>query len=707
MKNLDKLFEPSSIAIVGVSQDPSKLGSVLYSNVVESGFKGKIYPINPKYDEIFGRKAYKSISQAPGKVDLAAIAVPAPFVVDVLKDAGKKKVKAAIIITAGFKEVGGEGETLEKELIKTAEKYGIRLLGPNCLGMINPLKGLNASFAASTPAVGNVAFLSQSGAFCTAVLDMSLDRNFGFSHFVSLGNKSDIDELDLIDYWYKDDNVNVVGAYLEEIAYGKDLMQLVRENGNKKPLIVFKPGESEQAQKAISSHTGSMAGSTQTFRTAIAQNGIIESREVNEMFNLMMGFSWAKLPKGKRVAIITNAGGPGIIATDEIVNAGLEMAELSKESKDAMKKCLPATASVANPVDVIGDALAQRYQAPIELVSKDENVDAVLVILTPQLVTQIEETAKLIINSSKLSEKPIFAVFLGGKYVNTGLQRLYDNKVPAFRYISDAVNVMKKMYQYQASQTSKKSNGKDELMKLNGKGKYRKEIQELVKKGQTSPDEELVAKMAEEVGIDLPGQIVTSSVKDAVLFAEEKYPVVAKATTSSIAHKTDVKALYLNIRNEEELREKFETLQKTIKEVTGKSNAEILVQEMIEADELLLLGANRDGGHDVYENNSKGFGHLLVVGKGGIYTEVYKDIESSLVPSTRKELEEALDKTKVSQILTGARGMEKLAVAKVIDALESVQKLVILYPEIESLDINPIMVNKKRAVAVDIKLFIA
>ncbi|MBN1332056.1 acetate--CoA ligase family protein [Candidatus Dojkabacteria bacterium] len=709
MGSLEKLFNPSSVAVVGVSEDPTKLGSVLFSNIIDSGFKGKVYPVNPKHEKLFGVKAYKSVSAIKGKIDLVAIAVPAKFVIDVMKDAGRKRVRAAIVITAGFKEVGDDGIELEKQLLETAKRYKIRLLGPNCLGMINPMTDLNASFAASTPEKGKIGFLSQSGAFCTAILDMAVEKNLGFSYFVSLGNKADIDELDLLDMWYKDENVKVIGAYLEEISKGKDMVDLVRSNDNRKPLIMFKPGKSLSAMKAISSHTGSMAGSTETFQAAIKQNGIIESNEVNEMFYTMMGFAWSPLPKGPRVAVVTNAGGPGIIATDEIAEHGLEMAEISAKSKRAMRNFLPPTASVENPIDVIGDALAQRYRAPIDVLMQDENVDSILVILTPQLVTQIEETAKLIISSAKLYEKPIYAVFLGGKYAKTGLQRLYDNKIPAFLYIQDAVKVIEKMHTYQAyckKAIAMDDKKKDALVKNRGKGKYQKELQKLVKNKVLNPSESLVQKMAEEVGIDLPEQIISNDLKEILHFAEDRYPVVIKATTESIAHKTDVKALYLNIKDEQELISNFEKLQATIAKVSKTKTAEILVQEQIEADESLLIGANRDGGADVYEDGSKGFGHLIVIGKGGIYTEVYKDFQTTLVPSTRTEFENALYSTKVSKILRGARGMEKLAVNKVLDALEAVQKLVLLYPEIESLDINPIMINKKRAVAVDIKIFL-
>ncbi len=708
MNQLDFLFKPNSVAVVGVSNDPTKLGSVILSNIIDAGFKGKLYPVNPKYDELFGYKTYKKISDIPGKVDLICVAIPAPFVADTLRDAGKKKVKAAIIITAGFREIGGDGVKMEQEIKEVAKKAGIRLMGPNCLGMINPSANINASFAASYPQDGNIAFLSQSGAFCTAVLDMSLEKQVGFSHFVSLGNKADINENDLIDYWMKDEKVKVIGAYLEEIKQGQTLLDLVQKNNNSKPIVIFKPGETQEAKQAISSHTGSMAGSSQTFKTAVAQNGLIEVNEVNEMFNMMMGFSWANPPKGKRIAVVTNAGGPGIIATDEIVKNGLEMAKISDETKAAIKDYLPATASLHNPIDVIGDALAERYRAPIDVLVNDENVDAILILLTPQLVTQIEETAKLVVNSAKLSKKPIFTVFLGGKYVQHGLQRLYDNKVPSFRYISDAVNVLKAMYEYnRASDVNKtKTAAKTGIMKHASKGKYRTELRKHLTDQQTALPEKVVEKIAKEVGLRLPEQTVCSELKDALIFAKNMYPVVIKATTNSIAHKTEEKALYLNIQNQDELKAAFEELTATIRKHT-RGPVEILVQEQVISKEELLIGANRDGGSDVYEDNTDGFGHLLVFGKGGIYTEIYKDIESVLAPATREEIEEAFNKTRISKIINGARGQEKLAMDKVIDAVEAVQKMVILYPEIASLDINPLLITRDKAVAVDLKVFIS
>ncbi len=709
MSDLDFLFKPKSVAIVGVSEDPIKLGSVLMSNLIKAGYEGEIYPVNPKYQELMGLKVYPSIASIPTDVDLVCVVVPPQFVKGILEESGTKNVKGAVIITAGFKEVGDEGIKLENEIQEVATKNNIRILGPNCLGAIIPGSKVNVSFAASKPKDGNIAFLSQSGAFCTAILDMSLEKNLGFSHFISFGNKADINENDLIENWIADDSVKVIGGYIEEISAGHKLTEMYTASKAKKPLIILKPGESQEAQKAISSHTGSMAGSIQTFKTAMEQSGIVVATEVNQMFNMMMSFSWSVLPKGNRVAIITNAGGPGIIATDAIMNHGLKMAEISEETKAKIKPFLPVTASLHNPVDVIGDALAERFKAPIDVLIEDENVDAILIILTPQLVTQVEDTAKLIINSAKISKKPIYPVFLGGKYVSFGLQRLYDENIPAFRYIKDAVDVIEAMYKYSnylSQNFEALHTAKQETMKLVSTGKYKAEVEACTTKETTALPEKLVAMLAEEAGIELPKQVVSTSLEQGLEFAKPIFPVVLKATTDVIAHKTEKKALYLNIASDEDFRAAYTELETMIRTEFNVATPTILIQEQIKAEEEIFIGANRDGGSNVYEKDMPGFGHLIAFGKGGIYTEVYKDINYALVPATRETMLTNLKKTKIMKIVEGARGKGPLALEKLLDVIEAVQKMVLMYPEIESLDINPILLTQTRAVTVDLKIFL-
>lgn len=702
MGKLDFLFNPKTVAIIGVSQEPSKISSVIYSNLVEAKYRGEIFPVNPKYKEFLGKPCYGSLDEIKADIDLVIIAIPAEAVPGVLEEAGKKRAKGAIIISAGFKEVGIEGIEREKKIAEISRKYNIRILGPNCLGEIIPEFGVNLSFAASHPIDGDIAFLSQSGAFCTAILDMSLERNLGFSHFISFGNKIDINENDLIDEWLSNDKVKVLGGYIEEIDDGQEMIEIYKESEDKKPLILLKPGESDQAQKAMSSHTGSLAGSFQAFKTAVEQAGIIVAKDTNHMFNLMMGFSWAKLPKGRKIAVVTNAGGPGIIATDIIIRSGLEMAEISEESKNAMKQLLPPNASLNNPIDVIGDALAERYKAPLDILLKDPNIDSILVVLTPQLVTQIEDTAKLLINSSKLSDKPIFAVFLGGKYISYGLQRLYDDHIPAYNDIDQAIDVIYELTKFNEMKMNLVET--EDLFDSLGKGKYSSEL----KSKKAEPfvvDDALAEKMAEEVGVNLPKQLLSPSFKDAAKFAKSLYPVVLKAPASVLAHKTDKKGVIVGIQDEKELKDAYSELENMLKKDFKVKAPEIWIQEQLKGQEL-FLGVNRDGPSTVYSAKTSGFGHLLAFGMGGIYVEILKDIAYSLVPATREQIEKALSNTKVYKIINGARGQKPLAIDKLVDMVLAIQQLVILYPEIASIDINPIFLTEDRAVCVDLKIYV-
>jgi acetyl coenzyme A synthetase (ADP forming)-like protein len=705
---LEFLFNPKSVAIVGVSADPTKLGTVIFNNMLSAGYKGNLHPVNPKYNEIHGYKCYPKVNDIEEEVDLVCIVVPQQFVKDVVTDAGIKGVKGAIIITAGFAETGTGGLALETEILNEAKKYNIRILGPNCLGEIVTGNNINLSFAATNAIPGDIAFLSQSGAFCTAVLDMSLENNLGFSHLISIGNKADLNENDFVKTWLDDSNVKVIGAYLEDVEAGRDLAEIYKQANTDKPLIIFKPGESDESRHAISSHTGSLAGAFEAFETAMKQSGITIARDIDHMFNLLMGYSWSKLPRGNRVAIITNAGGPGVIATDFLIKNNLKLATLTEITKSNLASTLPFNASVVNPVDLIGDADVERYKSALDVVVKDDNVDAVLVILTPQLITEVEETAKAVISHFKVSDKPIIPIFLGGRYVSYALKRFYDNKVPGFRDISSAIETLTSLYNYSQHVTNKEvvtEHKESFVSEYLNKGKYVDEVNTFVTDKTTALPESLVIKLADEAGIVLPKQSVISNIEDAVSFAANLYPVVIKATTESIAHKTEKKALYLNIQNEDELRKSYAELESTIKNESNDASS-ILVQEQIKSNEEIFIGAARDGSNKVYESGNKGFGHLLTFGKGGIYTEVYKDISYSLVPSTQVMISDAISKTKIFEVINGARGKEKLALDKLLNTILAVQKLVLLYPMIESIDINPLMLSTDTAVAVDLKIFV-
>lgn len=707
---MKEFFKPQSIAVVGASENTGKLGNVILKNLIRSNYKGKIYPVNPKATEIYGIKVYKKVSAIKGKIDIVCVVIPSKHVLELVKDCTKKKVKGLVIISAGFSETGMEGKLLEHKIKIIAEKHKIRILGPNCLGFINKLDNINLSFAADRPLKGNVGFFSQSGAFCTAMLDMSIPKNLGFSHFISIGNKADINEIDLMNYFLEDKKVHVISAYLEDMVDGSLLIQNYEQSKFRKPFIVLKAGKTEESKSAIESHTGAIAGSIDTFKTGIKQVGIIEAENTRQLFNFTMIFSWSKPMRGRKVAVVTNAGGPGIVATDSVVQNGLEMAKLSKSIQKKIQKFLPPESSIKNPIDIIGDANAERYQYPIDILAKNEDVDAILALLTPQLVTQVEETAKLISNAIQMYEKPIIPVFLGKKQTSVGAKIFYDNFIPVFTEIEDAVLSLKVLNEYYSHIDSTKVgsiNKKWGKITSKRKGKYTKEIEKFIKKAPRILSDDITQKLAKEIGLKLPKQLVTRKLKEVIKFADGRYPVVLKVGNEVIAHKTDLKGLYLNIQDEKELGKAYNNLSKTILRKLKLKNPTMVVQEQLTPRVEFFIGANRDGDSGVYKPDIPGFGHLLVFGKGGIYTEIYEDFNYVLVPASKDDIRLSLEKTKVYKIIDGARGQKALNIEKVLDSIYKIQELTLLYPQIISLDLNPLIITENDVFAVDVKIFVS
>ncbi|MGI5897578.1 MAG: acetate--CoA ligase family protein [Candidatus Dojkabacteria bacterium] len=696
------ILSPKSIAIVGASADLEKIGAVLLKNLITDGYNGKIYPINPKYEELQGRKAYPDILAVEEDIDLVCIAIPRQFVETVIDQCIEKKVQSVVIISAGFKETGGEGKELEKRITQKLKDAGIRLIGPNCLGYINNRSKTNISFARENPGDGNIAFISQSGAFCAAILDMACEKELGFSHIISLGNKADINENELLPSLINDPTVKAIAVYLEEFTDGKEFLTIVQKS--KKPILIIAPGSSEKSREAITSHTGSLASSYDTTIAAIKKGNLIHAENSEELFKLMELVESDTLPKGNNVAIVSNAGGPGIIAVDQAEKENINIIDFGEKTKQKLMKELPEESNLSNPIDVLGDAKSDRYAYAINTVLEDINVDAVVVILTPQLVTDIEGTAEVITNICKQTSKPVFTCFLGGKNIKSGVRILENAKVPNFNDIQECMHLLSKLMVFDSSKERVISISSEKLFK---KGKYRKEVQEYCVDDEIAilPDD-LAINIMDEFKIDYPKQLVTSSLEQGRDFASLIFPVAIKATAEDLAHKTDYKGLFLDIRTITEFEEKFEELKETVAKTTGKSAPNILIQEMIEGKLEIFLGANREGSSDIYEEEGLGFGHLMAVGKGGIFTEVYKDIKHILVPESRENIDRILSETKVSMIIDGYRGKPRLAREKLIDLLEKVQKMLVSYPEIISMDINPVMLTEDRAVVVDIKLYV-
>ncbi|KKP65804.1 MAG: putative acetyl-CoA synthetase (ADP-forming) protein [candidate division WS6 bacterium GW2011_GWE1_34_7] len=695
-------LNPKSVAIVGASTDSEKIASVILRNVIDGGYNGRIYPINPKYEEIQGRKTYPTVLEVEDSIDLVCIAIPYQFVDEIVDQCIKKKIKTVVIISAGFKETGEEGKVLEERITEKLKNANIRLLGPNCLGFINNRAKLNLSFARENPGEGNIAFISQSGAFCTAILDMACEKELGFSHVISLGNKADIHENELMNQLFADSNVKALALYLEEFKDGKEFVSLSQKA--KKPILLIAPGSSEEAKLAISSHTGALASSYDTIIAAVRKGNIILAENSEELFKLITLININAIPKGDKIAIITNAGGPAIIATDMVEKEGLELTEIGEKTKQNLLKALPRESSIKNPIDILGDAKSDRYELAIKTVLEEKDADSILVILTPQLITEIEGTAQKIVEISKTESKPIYSCFLGGKDIQAGFRILELNNSPYFNDIQEAVHLIKKLSLFEQEKENKKMIDANTFKK---RGKYTKQIKKLLKQDDVVivPDE-LAISIMKEFKIDIPNQIVTGSIEEAINFAAINFPVAIKATAEEFEHKTDFKAIYLDIRTITEFEEKFEELKSTIEKITGKQSPKILVQEMIEGKLEFFIGANREGNSDIYEKDGLGFGHLLAIGQGGIYTEVYKDIKHILLPESVENMNHILSETKVSTIIDGYRGKPKLAREQLLELMLKLQKMLISYPQIISMDINPIMLTEKRAVVVDIKLYI-
>jgi acetyltransferase len=697
------ILSPKSIAIVGVSQDSEKISSVILKNLINGGYNGKIYPVNPKYEELQGRKVYPNVLSIPEDVDMVCIAIPHQFVEDVVDQCVEKKVKSVVIISAGFGEVGPEGAELEERISTKLKRESIRLIGPNCLGFINNKAKINLTFARENPGDGKIAFISQSGAFCTAILDMACEKGLGFSHVVSIGNKADIHENELMEQFVADNNIKAIALYLEGFSDGKEFVTLSQKA--KKPILLIAPGSSKKAQEAISSHTGSLASSFDTTIAAIKKGNMIYTENSDELFKLMRLIDSDIIPTGKGIGIVSNAGGPGVIAVDMIEKKDMEVPEIGEKTRQKLLKILPPEANIKNPVDILGDAKSDRYQGTITELLNEISVDSILVILTPQLITEIEATANVITELMKKTSKPIFSCFLGGKDIRAGIRILEEANAPWFKDIQEAIRLISKLVEFEENKELTKIVNSDDYFK---KTKYKEEINKEIipDKSNVIPDE-LGIKILEEFGIDIPRQQVVSSLEQGRDFASTIFPVAIKATSEDLAHKTDFKALYLDIRNIGEFEEKYQELKETVIKTTGNVAPKILIQEMIPGKLEFFIGANREGGVDIYEKDGRGFGHLLAVGQGGIYTEVYKDIRHILVPENREKIDVILSKTKISEIIDGYRGKPALPREKIIELIMSIQKLLVSYPEIVSMDINPVMITEDRAVVVDAKFYVA
>ncbi len=697
------LFSPKSLAVIGASRNPAKVGHTVLRNIVESGYKGRVYPVNPKADEILGLKCYKSVLDIPDDVDLAVITVPAQIVLDVAKECGEKGVKYLVVISAGFKEIGGEGVDREKELINIGRKYGMRILGPNCLGFIDTFTPLNATFAAVMPKKGRIAFISQSGALITAILDWSIRRGLGFSKIVSLGNKADLDEIDFIQAIGQDKNTKVILLYVESIEKGRRFIEVAREVSKVKPIVVIKGGITEAGAKAAMSHTGAMAGSFTSYRVAFKKSGVLAANTLSELFDYAMAFSNQPIPAGNRIAIITNAGGPGILTTDLSVKYGLRLASFNMDTISKLRSKLPPAAAIYNPVDVLGDARANRYEFAIDTVLSDENVDGLIVILTPQAITEPVETAKAIVKMHrKYPDKPIVAAFIGGDIVQEAANILIEHGIPCFDLPERAVVAMSGLCTYREYlEFFEKIIEKEVKFYDVDFERARRIIDKVKSEGRKVLLEVEAKELVRAYGIPTPITVLVKSEDEAVEAASKMgYPVVLKVASPQILHKTDIGGVILNINSDNEVREAFRTILSRVRRYAPRATLYgITVQKMVPKGREVIVGVTKD----------PTFGHLIMFGSGGIYANILKDVSFRLTPITLAEAKDMVRETKAYALLKGVRGESPADIASVINVLLRLNQLVQEIPEIVEMDINPLFVYEEGegCIALDVKVVIS
>ncbi|MDG5815430.1 acetate--CoA ligase family protein [Chitinispirillales bacterium ANBcel5] len=680
--SFDKLLRPKTVAIIGASSDERKVGNNVLDNVINGGFEGEIYPINPKVDQILGKQCYKSLLDIPGEVDLAVIVIKRDLVLPMLKDCVKKGVKGVVVITAGFGETGEEGRQLQREMTSLVRENGITMMGPNCLGLINPWHKLNASFGQAINLPGPIGLISQSGALITAIQDIAANDKIGFSVLASLGNKAALDEVEFLKNLQKDENTKVIAAYLEDISRGQKFMKVAERVSKTKPVVVLKSGRTAAGAKAAASHTGSLAGADSAYTSAFERSGVVRADSIEHLFDIATAFAYQPLPKGDRVAVVTNAGGPGIMMSDALEMADLTMAKLDEETKSKLTSLLPAAASANNPVDVLGDANGELYGAAIDILLASDSVDSLVVILTPQKMTDDADTAQHIVNISKKYDKPVLACFMGAQIISKGIEILRENKIPQYAIPERAARAMRQMVSY--SNYKKRPLREVERFAVN-KIPVIKTIKSSIERGQYEIGEVEAKNILDAYNFNVPPGMLATTVDEAVRFSNELgYPIAMKISSPDILHKSDIGGVKVGLKNASEVEDAFELMMLKIKR--KKPDAEVrgvLIERMVLGGREVILGMNKD----------PQFGPILMFGLGGIFVEVLKDVTFGLAPLTREECLSMIESTKSYKLLTGARGQKPYDINAIVNNLQRLSQLVLDFPEIDEIDMNPLKVG--------------
>ncbi len=678
-ETLSPFFNAKGVAILGASSKPNKLSYGILENLLQYGYKGEVYPINPNAESILGKRAYPSILEVPDPVELAVIVLPVGMVLESLEACGTRGIKAVTIVTGGFREVGEGGKKLEDECMQIARHYGMRIIGPNCLGTMAIHTGLDSTFIKGMPDLGPIAFISQSGAICGGVVDLVLESHFGFSYFTSLGNEMDVTETDMLEYVALDPQVKVIAMYVEEVKDGPRFMEVARKISREKPIVLLKGGKNDAGAKAISSHTGSMAGSYTAYQAAFKQSGVLEVDTLADLFNLAWAFGCQELPAGNKVAIATNAGGAAALASDALTQYGMDLAVISPAMQETLRTRLNCSAQVSNPIDMLGGAEPQDYEWALGQASLDQAVDALHPILVPQSLVDTMGVAKTWVGVAKKTKKTFLACLMGAASARESAAYLNKQRIPTFQYPEQGPRVFGSMLQYK--KISQK--GPFEPMKYYASKASKRHVKEILNTGVYSFGEEETRKILQAYEIPVvPGDLAKDA-EEAVQIAERVgYPVVLKISAQGILHKSDVGGIVLNLYNAENLRVAFDKLIEHIREVAPKATIHGAMVEKMAAKGLeLIVGVKRDAT----------FGPMVLIGSGGVLVEMFKDVAVGIAPLSKTDALEMINATAAGKMLPGFRGSAKLDQHALVDVICRLAQLAIDHMEIQEIEINPLI----------------
>ncbi len=700
--NLDKFFNPTRIALIGVSKNPLSVSGQVLKNLVGSGFQGVVYPVNPTCEAVLGVPCVASLDEIPKIPDLAIICTAAEEVPGYVLQACQKGTRAIIIMSAGFGEIGEEGRKLEREILEIKNQFaGTRIIGPNCLGLINPGIKLNASFAGDMPEKGHIAFISQSGALCTSVLDWAIQEKIGFSKFISIGNTLDVDFADLIDYLGEDEETKSIILYVESIKHARSFMTATRAFARNMPIVAYKAGRFPKSSEVAASHTGAMASEDAIYDAAFKRSGIARVFDIGEIFNVAELIARVKPPKGRRLAIVTNAGGPGVMATDALIAENGELAELLPETIEKLNENLPHFWSHGNPVDILGDARTKRLAKAVRIVVEDKNVDAVLVILTPQAMTNPTSAAKAVSEIAQETSKPILAAWLGGKSMSEGISIFNENKIPAYTTPEAAIKAFMTLVDYARNLESLYETPEDISVEFPlDRKSIREKIEMIISSTKGILPENLSKAVLESYGIPTTMPRIAENADRAVEIAEEiGYPVVLKIHSQDITHKTDVGGVALDIRDEKMVKAAFERIIESVKNAKPEARIEgVSVQPMVHTKDAteMILGVKRDAV----------FGTTIMAGMGGTAAELLKDTVLEFPPLNENLARRMIESLKIYPLMDGYRGRPKGNIDKLIEVLIRLSYFAADFPDVIELDINPLLVTPDNAIALDARIVI-